>query len=308
MVARHASSQVDALLISADFDGEISANEPMSSHTTYRIGGPARYYVRCDSVGAFTQLVEACEADGSPWLVMGKGSNLLVSDAGFAGVIITLGRDFKNFRTNEKTAEIVTGAAVLLSAVVQEAFRKSLQGLEFAVGTPGNIGGAVRMNAGSATEWIGALVQTVTTYTPGAGLRLRQGSEIEWGYRSTSFAKNETVLECQLALTQGDPFYIRGKMEANLRRRKENQPMQMPSCGSVFRNPEGQSAGALIDQAGLKGHQIGGAQISPTHANFIVNTGGATAADVCELISLARTQVYNKFGVMLTEEVRFVGF
>lgn len=280
----------------------------MSRHTTYRLGGPARFYVRVASVGALMRLVDVCEAEGVPWAVVGRGSNLLVSDEGFAGVVISLGRDFRTMRVDEESHRFMVGAGVLLSAVVQEAFRRSLAGLEFAVGTPGTIGGALRMNAGSRDEWIGSRVVSVTTFSREGGLMRRAGSEISWGYRTSSIRGDEVVLECEIEAKPADPFYIRGKMEANLARRKKTQPLNAACCGSVFRNPEGASAAALIDQLGLKGAALGGARVSDVHANFIVNTGEATAHDVRELIGFLATKVYEAYGIELTPEVRFLGF
>lgn len=307
MTARHASL-LEALLVDDKFDGDVYPNEPLSRHTTYRIGGPARFYVQVGSVRALTGLVETCEQTNVPWVVVGRGSNLLVSDAGFPGVAVSLGRDFRTSRYDERAHRFCAGAGVILSSVVQDAFHRSLAGLEFAVGTPGTIGGALRMNAGSREEWLGARVTSVTTYAPATGLRRRLGSEIAWGYRTTSFAPEDILLECELAVEPADPFFIRGKMEASLARRKKTQPLNEPSCGSVFKNPEGASAGALIEQVGLKGVRHGGAQISEVHANFIVNTGGATASDVCALIELVQTKVFEAYGVELSPEVRFLGF
>ncbi len=307
MAARHASP-LQSLLVDERFEGDIYAHEPMSRHTTYRIGGPARFYVRVDSIGALSHLVNVCRDEGIPWVVVGRGSNLLVSDEGFAGVAISLGRDFRSFRVDADRNCIVTGAGVLLSAVVQEAFRRSLAGLEFAVGTPGTVGGALRMNAGSRDKWIGEHVSTVTTFSPDEGLSRRSGSEIAWGYRCSSFRPEETILECELSVEPSDPFYIRGKMEANLARRKKTQPLSEPCCGSVFRNPEGASAAELIEQLGFKGVSVGGAKVSELHANFIVNTGGASADDVRSLISLIAEKVHEAYGIQLTPEVRFLGF
>ena len=221
---------------------------------------------------------------------------------------VSLGRDFRTSRFDADANRFCAGAGVLLSSVVQDAFHRSLAGLEFAVGTPGTIGGALRMNAGSRDEWLGARVASVTTYAPKTGLVRRAGAEIAWGYRTSSFAPHDVLVECELAVEPADPFFIRGKMEASLARRKKTQPLTEPSCGSVFKNPEGASAGALIEQAGLKGARHGGAQVSEVHANFIVNTGGATAADVCALIELIRTKVLEAHGVELSPEVRFLGF
>lgn len=307
MAARH-TSPLQALLVDDRFDGDIYPNEPMARHTTYRIGGPARFYVRVNSIGALTQLIGVCDQEDVPWVVVGRGSNLLVADEGFPGVAISLGRDFRSLRVDEDRNYIIAGAGCILSTVVQEAFRRSLAGLEFAVGTPGTVGGALRMNAGSRGEWIGSHVLSVTSYKPGEGLVRCSGADVEWGYRRSSFDADETLLECELIVEKSDPFFIRGKMEASLTKRKKNQPMDVPSCGSVFRNPEGESAGALIEGLGMKGLRIGGAQVSDVHANFIINTGDATAQDVRDLIEHIQAKVNEAHGIELTPEVRFLGF
>lgn len=307
MAARHASP-LQSLLVDERFDGDIYAHEPMSRHTTYRLGGPARFFVRVGSIGSLTRLINVCESERIPWVVTGRGSNLLVADEGFPGVVIMLGRDFRTLRFDEDGSRFIAGAGVLLSSVVQEAFKRSLAGFEFAVGTPGTVGGALRMNAGSRDEWIGSRVASVTTLRPGGGLAKRRGSEIAWGYRTSSLAPDEVVLECELLAEPADPFYIRGKMEANLAKRKKSQPMNAPCCGSVFRNPDCGSAAALIEALGLKGARLGGACVSDVHANFIVNSGEATARDVHDLIGHIATKVYETYGIELTPEVRFLGF
>lgn len=307
MTARHTSA-LEALLVDDAFDGDVYPSEPMARHTMYRIGGSARFYVQVASVGALKRLIEVCETSEVPWVAIGRGSNLLVADEGFPGVIITLGRDFRSFRYDEEAHRFCVGAGVPLSSVVQEAFRRSLAGMEFAVGTPGTVGGAVRMNAGTREEWIGSRVVSVTTVRPGVGLVRRAGEDVEWGYRTTSFAPDEVIVECELSVEPADPFFIRGKMEASHTRRKKSQPLTVPSCGSVFRNPEGASAGELIEGAGLKGVSSGGAQVSEVHANFIVNTGDATARDVMDLIETAQRKVYETYGIELQPEVRFLGF
>lgn len=307
MTARHASP-VEALLVDESFDGDIYVDEPMSKHTSYAIGGPARFFVQVFSIRALSALREACEKVGMPMTVIGRGSNLLVSDDGYEGVIVTLGRDFRNFRVDEERSAIVTGAGASLSAIVQEALRNALTGMEFGVGTPGSIGGALRMNAGSADDWIGSRVGSVTLLDGDGNLVRRLGSEVEWGYRHTSFTPDEALLECELLLAKGDPFFIQGKMEAALTRRKKTQPLGKACCGSVFRNPEGASAAKLIDDLGLKGTRIGGAVVSEKHANFIVNEGGAKAIDVLRLIDLISAKVEGEYGITLTPEVRFLGF
>ena len=307
MTARHAS-RLEALLVDDSFDGDVYPNEPMSRHTTYRIGGPARLFARIDSLGSLMRAIEACDDVGVPWVVVGRGSNLLVADEGYDGLVVTLGRDFRTCRYDEERRRFSIGAGTALSTVVQEAFHRSLSGLEFAVGTPGSIGGALRMNAGSRDEWIGEHVVSVTRLAGSRGLELVDGSAVTWGYRESSFAPDEIIVECEIEAEPGDPFLIRRKMEDALARRRASQPLSDPSCGSVFKNPEGEGAGRLIDEAGLKGYRCGGAKVSELHANFIVNDGGATAADVLAVMRAVQTKVYEDYGIELAPEVRLLGF
>lgn len=307
MVAQHTTT-LQALLVDDGFDGDVYCNESMARHTSYHIGGPAKFFVRVHSLTSLGNLIEACRDEGAPWIVVGKGSNILVSDDGFEGVVISLDRDFKRFRFDEDRSCLVAGAGVSLSALVQEAFKHGLVGIEYLVGTPGTVGGALRMNAGSRTEWIGSVVQSVTTYLPGAGLKRYAASDIGWSYRASSLPRDEVVVECELGVKSAPASYIRGKMEAALTRRKKSQPLEYPSCGSVFKNPEGAYAAALIEEAGLKGYAIGGAQVSELHANFIVNKGGATANDVVTLMESIITRIKQDYGIELKPEVEFIGF
>lgn len=306
-MARHAS-ELQSLLVDGSFDGEVYPNEPLARHTTYRIGGPARFFVQVDSIGALGSLLEVCERSGAAWYVVGKGSNLLVADEGFSGVVITLGRDFRMFNYDEDARIVSAGGGCSLSALIREMFRCSLGGLEFAAGTPGTVGGALRMNAGSRQEWIGSRVRSVTTVRPCEGLRRYGADQLLWDYRRSSIPADEVVVECELSVKPVDPFCIRGKMEASLSRRSKTQPLSLPSCGSVFRNPDGASAAQLIESCGLKGCRVGGAEVSSVHANFIVNADGATAYDVIRLIKQIQTKVHEVHGIDLQPEVRFLGF
>lgn len=196
---------------------------------------------------------------------------------------------------------------MILAAVVRDAFSEGRTGLEFAVGIPGTVGGALAMNAGSGEQWIGSVVESVSIFVPGEGLVGVRGPEIAWGYRTSGLTARGIIVEAVLRVIEGDADHIRRTMEASLRRRKRTQPLSMPSAGSVFVNPEGESAGRLIEAAGLKGARIGGAQVSELHANFIVNAGGATATDVIGLVRLIRDTVKEAHGIELTPEVRFLG-
>lgn len=306
-MARHASP-LQSLLVDDAFEGEIYPQEPLAKHTSYRLGGPARFFVEVFSLGALRHVIDCCDIEGLPWIVIGRGSNLLVADDGFPGVVITLGRDFKNYAFREDENTLSVGAGVLLSTVVSEAFRRSLGGLEFAVDIPGTVGGALTMNAGNRTQGLGDVVSSVTLLNADGDLKRLPAAELTWGYRQGPFASGDTLVECELALTPADPFYIRGKMEGAHARRKKTQPFSRPSCGSVFRNPEGDSAGRLIEEAGMKGFTIGGAQVSDKHANFIINDGNARAQDVYDVIRAVQEKVLEVHGTKLEPEVRFVGF
>lgn len=305
--AKH-STALDRLLLSDAFDGEAFPKEPMARHTSYRIGGPAAYLVRADSPSAVRAVMDAVRTEGVPWTVVGRGTNLLVSDEGYPGVVLTLGRDFKRIASDAGRGRIVAGGAALLSSVVQEAMRQELSGLEFAVGTPGSVGGAVRMNAGSRDEWMGTVMESVVLIRPDRGIERVNARDIAWEYRKTDIPDDAVIAECEISMKESDPFFIRGRMEANLARRKKSQPLGLPSCGSVFKNPEGASAAKMIDELGLKGRMCGGAQVSEVHANFIVNTGGARASDVRELMDIVRSEVEKAYGITLEPEVRLLGF
>ena len=287
--------------------GTVTASERMSRHTSYRIGGPAALFVTCDDYADVRQAVEILGQERVPWVIMGRGSNVLVSDEGYQGAVLVLGRDFRRFTVDE-TGRMHVGAGAVLQRVVTEAFDKGLSGLEFAVGIPGTVGGAVSMNAGTANHWMDSVIAEVVVFRPGTGLVHYARSDISWYYRATDLPGTEIILEVVLELVPGDAAVVKETMEAVLQRRRAAQPLNLPSCGSVFRNPEGDSAGRLIEELGMKGYTIGGAQISEKHANFIVNVNGATAADVASLIKLAHDRVLEAYGIDLVPEVRFLGF
>ncbi len=285
--------------------GPVRRAEPMTRHTTYRIGGPAALFVECATVADLAAATTVLAEEGVDWRILGKGSNVLVSDDGYQGAVLTLGREFKRHVLEDD--HLRTGAGVILAAIVRDAFSEGRSGLEFAVGIPGTVGGALAMNAGSRDEWIGAIVESVTLFVPGEGLVGVRGPEIAWGYRTSGLQARGIIVEAVLGLTEGDGDQIRRSMEASLRRRKRTQPLSMPSAGSVFVNPPGDSAGRLIETCGLKGTKVGGAQVSDVHANFIVNAGGATAADVIGLVRHIRDTVEEAHGIELKPEVRFLG-
>jgi UDP-N-acetylmuramate dehydrogenase len=289
----------------AALSGSVRRDEQMSRHTTYRIGGPAALFIECASVADLAATTTILAEEGVDWRVLGKGSNVLVSDSGYPGAVIVLGRDFKRHVLDGQ--HLRTGAGVILAALVRDAFSEGRTGLEFAVGIPGTAGGALAMNAGTGAEWIGSIVESVTLFVPGTGLVGVRGPEIAWGYRSSGLQSRGIIVEAVLRVIEGDLEQIRRTMEASLRRRKRTQPLSVPNAGSVFMNPEGDSAGRLIEAAGLKGARVGGAAVSDVHANFIVNAGGATSADVLALVRLIRDSVKEEYGIELSPEVRFLG-
>jgi len=289
----------------ASLSGRVCAAEPLARHTTWRIGGPAALYIECDSLGDLAAATTILAEHQMPWTVLGKGSNILAADTGYEGAVLVLGKQFKRHAVDGE--HIRTGAAVTLAAIVRDAFAQGLSGLEFAVGTPGTVGGALVMNAGTRSDWIGSVVDSVTLFVPGKGLVGLRGSEVSWGYRRTDLPSRGIVCEAVLRLASSDPVRVRRTMDTALRRRRVSQPLTQPSAGSVFVNPEGDSAGRLIEDVGLKGASVGGARVSEIHANFIVNTGGATAADVLELVRLIRTTVKERHGIELRPEIRFIG-
>ena len=294
--------------LSGAVDAEVLRDERLSRHTSYRIGGPAALLARVHSYEALVRVLVTLTEERVEWVILGKGSNVLASDAGYDGCVVVLDDEFARMSVDHEGATITVGAGCPLARVVNEALKSELSGLECCVGIPGTVGGALSMNAGTRREWIGRRVRDLVVLRPGCGLTRYSGDEVEWGYRSTSVPTNEIILEATLALEGAPRADIAQDMDARLRRRRGSQPLSAPSCGSVFRNPPDRSAGALIELCGLAGERRGGAEISREHCNFIVNRGGATAADVLFLIRRAHDAVLGRFGVDLACEVKLLGF
>ena len=293
--------------LAAQLQGGVLADERMHRHTSYRIGGPAALFITCDSYADLRVANAVLREEGVPWVIMGRGSNVLVSDEGYGGAVITLGKEFRRFALDEDD-RLHVGAGAVLQRIVTEAFDRGLSGLEFAVGIPGTVGGAVSMNAGTSERWIGSVVDEVVTFRPGEGLVRYAGADIAWFYRGSNIPPREIILEATFALTPGDERAVKLAMENMRARRTAAQPLERPSCGSVFRNPPEQKASHLVETCGLKGYTVGGAQVSEKHANFIVNTGRATAADVTKVIVHVMNEVRGRHGVELRPEVKFLGF
>ena len=294
--------------LSGLIDTELAEGERLARHTSYRIGGKAALFITCHSYHSLRRTIEVLGREQVPWVILGKGSNLLVADAGYEGAVISLGREFSRFVVDDDDATITVGAGAMLARLVNEALSRELTGLEFAVGIPGTVGGAVSMNAGSREEWIGTVVRDVVTYKPGVGIRHYGHGDVTWGYRVTSLPRDEIILEATLHLEPGKKADIRAKMERSLALRRRTQPIGSASCGSVFRNPANMSVGKMIEDCGLKGFSVGGAEVSNLHANFIINKGTASAGDVSAVISHVYEKVKETYGVELQPEVKFLGF
>lgn len=285
---------------------QVLIQEPMKNHTTFRIGGPAACFVRPQDAGQVERILHICRENEVPWFILGNGSNLLVSDRGFDGVIIQIYRNMSRIQVSGHHMTVQAGA--LLSAVAKQALREGLSGLEFASGIPGTVGGAVVMNAGAYGGEMKDVVESVTVLDEEGAVRKLAREELQMGYR-TSLVKKKgyTVLETVLKLNDGDPAAISARMEELKEQRVSKQPLEYPSAGSTFKRPEGYFAGKLIMDSGLRGFRVGGAQISEKHCGFVINTGDATAEDVVRLIRQVQDIVYEKFHVKLEPEVRFLG-
>ncbi len=285
---------------------QIFTEEPMAHHTTFRIGGNADVFVLPASVEELLQILKLVKRYSVPLTVLGNGSNVLVRDGGIRGVVVSFGKPFAHIERNG--ACITAGAGVTLGTVSLFAASHSLSGLEFAVGIPGSLGGAIFMNAGAYDGEISQVVRAVTAVTPEGEVVRYQPEDMGFGYRHSVFQENEHIIcEIELALKEGEPAVIQEKMAEFTRRRMEKQPLDKPSAGSTFKRPPGLFAGTLIDEAGLKGFTIGGAQVSEKHAGFVINKGGATAANVLALIEEVERRIEEKNGVRLVPEIRIIG-
>lgn len=281
------------------------AGEKMSSHTTFRVGGPAEYYVRPRRTQV-AEIIALCQTYDIPWLVIGNGSNLLVGDRGIRGLVLELGQEMAVVTAEGNVIKAQAGA--LLSAAAREAAKCSLTGMEFASGIPGTIGGAVVMNAGAYGGEMSQIVRKANVLTPEGVEKELSLQELDFGYRHSSIPVHHyIVLDVELLLQPGDAQQIQERMAELRSQRSKKQPLEYPSAGSTFKRPEGYYAGKLIQDAGLRGYQVGDAQVSEKHCGFVINRGQATAAEIRQLITDVQRQVETQFGVKLDTEVRFVG-
>lgn len=285
---------------------KVFLNEPMKKHTTFRVGGPADYFVVPTKVGEIKAVVTLCEETGMPYYMIGNGSNLLVADKGFRGVIIQIYKAMNRVKTGGNIIRAQAGAS--LAQIAMEALEHELTGFEFAAGIPGTLGGAVRMNAGAYGGEIQDVLRKATVLTKEGKMIELSKEEMEFGYRTCIVERmGYIVLEAELGLNPGKRENIQAVMEELREKRVSKQPLEFPSAGSTFKRPEGYFAGKLIQDAGLKGFQVGGAQVSEKHSGFVINTGNATAADIMELMRQVNEKVKEQFGVSLEPEVRRIG-
>lgn len=290
---------------------QVMLDEPLSRHTTLKIGGPAAALVVVDSEAALTQVVSICKSDEVRYSIIGGGSNLLCPDEGYEGVVIKLGDGFKSVaiatvgQTPDIAGIVTVGAGLLLRKLVTETLAAGLVGAQSFAGIPGTVGGALRMNAGVGPDGVGSFVRTITVFNPEtAQLRTLAASEIAWNYRSGIPEELGIVTSATFIFEQGDVEIANSEIARALEARRAKQPYNLPNAGSVFKNPPEMSAGALIESCGLKGFSVGGAQVSLLHANFIVNTGSATAADVITLVTHIIEVVNLRYGIKLEQEIK----
>jgi len=278
-------------------------NEPLARHTTFKIGGPAKVFVVPLDAGELKGILSLSRKDSIPYYILGNGSNLLVSDRGVDGIVIKLDGLFKHFDFRKNL--LIAGGGIELSSLRREACKKKFSGLEFTAGIPGTLGGAITMNAGAySSNNIGKLVKRVEIMDKCGRVKWLSHKEIDFGYRCTSIEKGSIIMKAELKLKSASPVSIKKRTDSIWRKRKRSQPMRGKSAGSIFKNPQGEGgAGFLIEKAGLKGRSCGKAYISPIHANFIVNRGGASAKDVMKLIKETKKEVFNQFGIKLELEI-----
>lgn len=281
-------------------------DEDMKKHTSFRIGGTADAFVSVTSALEIEKIICFCADTETPYMIMGNGSNILVSDKGIRGVVIHIGNGMSKCRI--EGCDVYADAGILMSALSKKFLEANLTGFEFASGIPGTLGGGIFMNAGAYGGELKDIIESVTFICPDGIIKTETAENLGFAYRRSMFTEGGyVILSCKLRLREGNYEDIKAMMADFNSRRTEKQPLNLPSAGSTFKRPEGYFAGKLIQDAGLMGYSIGGAQVSEKHAGFVVNTGGASAADVTNLIKHIQNTVNEKFGVWLEPEVRLAG-
>lgn len=287
-------------------DEQIRVQEPMSRHTTFRAGGPADYYVEPETRKELAFVLDLCRQGGVPYYILGNGSNLLVGDKGYRGVMVAMGKSWAGVEA--EGCRLRAGAGALLSAAARLALKESLEGMEFASGIPGTVGGAVVMNAGAYGSELSDVLGLVTVLTPEGQIQRLSSKELKLGYRTSCVCSRRlVVLEAEFVLALGQEEGIRRRMEELAAKRRARQPLEYPSAGSTFKRPPGNFAGKLIEEAGLQGFSVGDAQVSEKHCGFVINRGEATAADILTVCREVQRRVLEHSGVELELEVKLLG-
>jgi len=293
-------------LLACDPGCIIKINEPLSQYTTFKIGGKADYVIEPSCTAGVKETLRQCKRENIPYVILGNGSNVLISDSGIRGVILRLSENFASLEQSEDV--MIASAGILLSQLAQKAKKADLTGFEFASGIPGTLGGAVFMNAGAYGGEMKDVVLWCEALTLDGDVIRLTPEEMAFGYRTSIFkTADHIILRCALKLTQGHRQAIEETMADLTERRVSKQPLDLPSAGSTFKRPVGYFAGQLIETSGLRGLTYGGAQVSQKHCGFVVNVGGATCKDVLTLIKMIQKIVYDTHGVMLEREVRIIG-
>ena len=286
--------------------GTILIDEPLMRHTSFKIGGPADIYIKPADLEDLIRIKEFCRAENIANFVIGNGTNMLVSDDGWRGAVIEISKAFRGL--SNKGNVVTVGAGVSINALIEYCTEIGLSGIESLIGIPGQVGGGLMLNAGAYGSEIMDTIMSVRMINEEGQPEIWKRNEIQFGYRRTNFPKAAVLIEAQFILQEGNPKAMAVSEENILKKRKEKQPLSLPSAGSVFKRPQNDYAGRLIEEAGCKGLRIGDAMVSRKHANFIVNCHLATARDVLRLIKEVRDRVYHQFDIMLELEIHLIGF
>ena len=283
---------------------KIQYNVPMSKYTSFKVGGPAECLIKIETLEELKQILEIAQNNNIKTTIIGNGSNILVKDKGIKGIVLKI--EIKKFELSKEN-ELIVGSGNKLGEIAQKLAKEEITGFEFASGIPGTIGGAIRMNAGAHGSEMKDVVKTITYINKNGKINTIENSQAEFEYRKSIFSRNDfIIIEAKMQFSKGNKEEIQAKMQEYLTYRKEKQPIEYPSAGSTFKRGKDFITAKLIDECGLKGYKIGGAQISEKHAGFIINTGNATAEDILRLIEYTKKQVYDKFGKEIEPEIEII--
>jgi UDP-N-acetylmuramate dehydrogenase len=291
-------------------EAPVKFREPLQNKTSFGLGGPAEVFIAPRTIEDIRTILSICSQEGLPVFILGNGTNLLVKDAGIKGVVVSLREYFNQLKVlwqSEGAVRLRVGAGLRISSLLGLSIKEGWSGLEFVAGLPGSVGGAVMMNAGLPDKTIGHLIKESTLINKNGDLYKMTEEELAFSYRSSNIPPGDIVLAAEIILEQGDRSDIKKEVYRFYHKRKTTQPLRTLNAGCIFKNPPGDSAGRIIDSLGLKGFTMGKAQISPIHANFVVNQGGATASQVLALIDYIRNRVFNDLGVNLELEIQILG-